>query len=575
MTSTDYVKDFTMFGYVGQYIEFIKENPKKVGQEIKQQYRIIEDILENIESEDSKYYYNTSKSDRLIHFMENVVPITSSEGFGKTIKLMLWQKAAIELTYSLKFKENDMEVYNRVVLLISKKCGKSGLAASWITSELVLGNGGMNMIVGSNTKAQAGMIYDVVDNIRESIDPKQSDLKRNQSALSNRHNRSKVKRMSAEAGGSNDGEIIDLAFIDEYHEVDDNEFYNMINQGRSASPKSKLIIVTTEGFKRNGGLSDLLKECRAILAGENTTRVAERTLSLLYTQDSESEIFGDNEEVWLKSNPSLYVTKDIDYLRSQVEDARTNASNRAAILTKDFNWPVVGESHWLNEEDYTYPQDTVDFEEFRGGYMMVGADLAMLHDLSALSFMFVKDGKIKFINKAFIPAIKLTGGLDKRSGAKYEDWIKSGDVIVSGESEVNLYELADYITNISSEFGINIHSIGYDQRFANLFINRLEEQFGTGRINIEVLNPVGKTLNSPIRYLENEIKRKNIHFGNNELTEWTLGNCGVTAGADGLLILSKKGGDSAFKIDVADAMVNAIEMYRRNKTEFDSLSGGN
>lgn len=106
--------------------------------------------------------------------------------------------------------------------------------------------------------------------------------------------------------------------FDEMHEMKDNVIIKSIEQSQSLKPNPKLILITTEGFVNDGFLDEELIKARKILNGEDDSISAERYLPWLYTQDSEQEVWTD-ENTWMKSNPTLGIVKRWDYLREQVD----------------------------------------------------------------------------------------------------------------------------------------------------------------------------------------------------------------------------------------------------------------
>lgn len=108
-----------------------------------------------------------------------------------------------------------------------------------------------------------------------------------------------------------------------------------IEQSQSLKENPKFINITTEGFVVGGYLDDELKKARAVISGEDDTLAGQRLLPWLYTQDSENEVWQD-ERTWVKSNPTLGIVKKWDYLREQVDLARSSKADRIFCIAKRF-----------------------------------------------------------------------------------------------------------------------------------------------------------------------------------------------------------------------------------------------
>lgn len=386
--------------------------------------------LENLEEDlisNDEYFYDTRDSDLRIDFMENCIRLTKSPFYGQPMKLLEWQKAFIEVLYSFKMARDSKEMkmvidrFKKALLLIARKNGKSETCSGLENSEFIVGNEGADLVCSSNDDAQASIVYDAVDCMRQLYDPNDLDTKRNQSNIRNLSTNTKIFKLS-DRTRNKEGRNIDWAILDEAHEMKNNVIAKSIEQSQSTKDNPKFIIITTEGFVVDGYLDEELKTAREIIKKEDDSISAMRELPWLYTQDSIQEIF-QNERSWQKSNPSLGTIKKINYLREQVDLAKKRKSDRIFVLSKDFNVKQSGVEQWLNLEDYTYPA-TYDIEDFRGSYCLGHVDLAETTDLCcAKALVIKKDDPVKYIfTKYFIPKSKLDPENDDHlAGAKYAD----------------------------------------------------------------------------------------------------------------------------------------------------------
>ena len=308
-----------------------------VGNELYQELNNLEyDLFYNDE-----YYYDTSDSDLRMDFMENCIKLTKSPYYGKPMVLMLWQKAFIETMYSFKIsrelKDNNKKIdrFKKILLLIARKNTKSETCSALGNSEFIVGNEGSDIVCSSNDDAQASIVYDAIDTMRQLYDPDDLDTKRNQRFILNKDSNTKIFKLS-DRTRNKEGRNIDWAILDEAHEMKNNVIAKSIEQSQSLKENPKFICITTEGFINDGYLDSELKKARAIIKGEDDSISSTRFLPWLYTQDSEQEIF-QNPKSWQKSNPTLGIVKRYDYLEEQVDLAKKNKADRIFVLSKDFN----------------------------------------------------------------------------------------------------------------------------------------------------------------------------------------------------------------------------------------------
>jgi phage terminase large subunit-like protein len=497
--------------------------------------------------------------------MENCVRLTKSPFYGKPMKLMLWQKAFIESIYAWKMAEDGTDRFRRVLLLISRKNTKSEMCSGIALTELITGADGSDIVCSSNDDNQANILYDAINTMRLMIDPQQKDTWKTQQYLRCNINGSKVFKLS-DRTRNKEGRNIDFAVVDEVHEMKDNTIVKSIEQSQSLKPNPKLILITTEGFVNDGYLDEELRKARAILNNEDDSLAAMRYLPWLYTQDSEQEVWKD-ETSWFKSNPSLGVVKRWDYLREQVDLARKSKADRMFTLSKDFNIKVSNSEAWLTSDQLSYSKE-FDIEDFRGAVCLGGVDLAETTDLcSAKALLMRYDDKTKYIKSMYwIPESKLERSPDTEAGAKYSEWAKAGLIRIVEGNEIDVSLIADWYFELYKDFGIKTYKVGYDQRFANEFIKRMDEY----SFETEMVYQNRYVLSSPMRLVEADIQDELINFNNNEIDRWCLENTAVQVWDTGHIMPIKIKGQSSKRIDGTLSLVMSYEMLRRHRTEFNN-----
>ena len=354
--------------YLLEYCAKIECGEIIVGQELWQE-------LENLREDfyNDEFYYNTDDALLRMNFMENCVKLTKSPFYGKPMILMLWQKAFIEAIYSFKMSATTFDRFKKVILLIARKNTKSEMSSALGLSELIVGNPGAGIVCSSNDDNQASITYDAIDTMRQLIDPRDLDTKRNQRFIMNKVNGSKIFKLS-DRTRNKEGRNIDFAIVDETHEMTENIIGKSIEQSQSLKDNPKFINITTEGFVVDGYLDDELKKARAVINREDDGPAAQRLLPWLYTQDSEEEVW-QNRASWVKSNPTLGIVKKWDYLDEQIDLARKSKADRIFVLSKDFNFKQNSVESWLYLEDYTYAA-VYDLEEFRNSICLGDVDLS-------------------------------------------------------------------------------------------------------------------------------------------------------------------------------------------------------
>lgn len=557
-----------MSDYLIQYREAIRRGEIVAG------YELITELDNLIRDLDNpRYIYDTTDAEERIDFMEHCIRLTKSPFYNKPMKLMLWQKAFIEASFSFKMADKyytnaagikkNVDRFKKIILLIARKNTKSETCSALELTESIIGNEGADLVCSSNDDIQASILYDAIDTMRLLIDPEQIDTRKNIRFIRILPTNSKIFKLS-DRTRNKEGRNIDFAVIDEVHEMKDNVIIKSIEQSQSLKDNPKLIEITTEGFVNDGALDNELKTCRAIINGEDDGISAERTLPWLYTQDSENEIWTD-ERTWQKSNPSLGIVKKWDYLREQVDKARKSKADRIFVLSKDFNFKQNSAQAWLNTEDYKYSA-VYDLEDFRGCLCLGAVDLSETTDMtSAKVLMMKKDDRTKYIYQHYwIPESKLQSADDKQAGAKYLEWAKAGLLTICEGNDIDLSCVADWFYSIYKNYGLKLYKCGYDVKFSKDFLKRMDE-YG---FECEIIQQNKLTLSNAMKLVESDLKAQYVNYGENEIDVWCLGNAAIEIDNVGNVQAVKIAGQPGKRIDGAVTLIIVYEMYRRYRSDF-------
>lgn len=554
--------------YLLKYINEIENGKMIVGNELYAELKNLQDDIKH----DVDYIFMPERVKLRLNFIEGVCCLTKAPFYGKRMNLMLWQKAFTETIYSfvsakdLRDRKKYIDRFKRILLMIGRKNGKTEFNSGIGLSEWTAGEKGEQIVCASMNDENAGLAFDAMDTMRVLFDPNSKDTHRNRKGLRNLITDSLIFKMSDEQKHI-DGKNIDFALIDEVHELKTNRLVKAIEQSQSVKLNPKLIMITTNGFITDGFLDNELEKARAIINGEDCTLIGRRFLPWLYTQDSEQEIWQD-ESSWYKSNPSLGEIKQFDYLREQVDLAKSSKTDRVFVLAKDFNIHQSVAESWLEYSQFSYEAD-FNLEDFRNEYCLASLDLAETTDLSNLKILLMKKGdKTKYVySHYFIPESKL--GSDTQQGAKYEEWVEQGYITVLGDTMVNEAEIANWIyEKLYGEYGIMLFKLGYDQKFALGFINQMKE-YGWNKGEDLIMLQQGTALSNAMRKAETDFQYRVINYQNNPVDRWCLENAQIKLNSLRQGMLTKV--ERQKRIDGAVTLVMLEEMYSRYGNEFSQL----
>ena len=549
-------------GHLEAYAQAVESREIPAGQELR---AVLRRLVEDMDGDE--WLYDTSEADRRMAFMEGAVRMVKAPFYGEPMRLLAWQRAFISAVYG--FRTNDgLPRFQRVLLLIARKNGKSSLCSALLLTDMILGGHGRDIVCSSNDDLQADILFQACDTMRMMMDPKSVDTWRNQKGLKCLINDNRMYKLS-DRSRNKEGYQISCAVVDEVHQMRDNVIVKSIEQSQSTQDDPLLVMITTEGVVNEGFLDAELRRAREIIAGEADDLASRRYLPWLYTQDSEREVWEGNREnrLWMKSNPTLGEVKRWDYLEQQVDLARQSRADRAYVLCKDFNIKQNSSEAWLMPEDYGYDLP-VDVEALRGGVLVGGVDLAETTDLSCAKAMVMLPGSpVKhFLTMYFVPEGKLSQSDDRSAGARYDQWAREGLLKVCPGNYMDVSTVADWYLSLYQDHGIRPYAVGYDARFATDFIQRMES-YG---FDTEIVYQSPEVLNTPIKMVEADLRSHHI-AGLSDMDRWCLSNACLKLDSRGNGLLVKADGLHSRRIDGAVATAIAYEVYRRHRSEYELI----
>lgn len=546
-------------GFLESYYEDCRNGVHVVGAELMME---LEKLIDDMNGDE--YLYDTTSADKRIEFIEGCIHLTKSPFYNQPMVLFPFQKAFISALYGFKMYDG-VDRFQRSLFLIARKNGKSELCSALLLTEMIIGGQGLDIVCSSNDDKQADILYQACDTMRVLIDSKSKVTWRNQQWIKCKLNNNKIFKLS-DRTRNKEGRNIDLAVIDEVHEMKDNIIVKSIEQSQSLKITPKLILITTEGFVNDGFLDAELLRARSILRDEIDDMASKRFLPWLYTQDYEREIWDGNREnrLWMKSNPTLGQVKQFSYLEQQVDLAKQSTADRAFVLSKDFNIKQGNAEAWLMLEDYDY-EEVFDIEDFRNAICLGAVDIAETTDLSCAKILLMKkdDPKKYIFTKYFIPEGKLERSDDKGAGAKYLEWAREGLIKICPGNYLDVTVIADWFADLYRTYGLRLYKCGYDVRFASEFINKMDA-YG---FDTELVYQSPDVMHNPTKMVEADLKSRLI-VGNNEIDKWCFGNASIKVDNRGNGLVVKIDGQISKKIDGAVTTIILYEMFRRWRTDF-------
>lgn len=543
--------------HLEEYRRMIKAREVIVGEWIE---KAIDNYCEDLK--DPRYIYDTTEADKRIRFQETLCKQSKQPYYNKPLKLMPWQKAFWECLYSFKMKDTGLRRFTEGLLEVARKNGKSTMFAADGMFDLFCGEGGADICCASNDDRQAKLIWREIKGMRGRLDPHKLITGDNLTEITNKVKNITVFRLSSKTQNK-DGFNISKTFLDESHDMEENEIAEACWRGMSSKDEPLFLNCTTQGFVSEKYLDNKLAYAKNVIDGIIDDI---HFMAFLYEQDNEAEVWQDQAS-HEKSNPSIrYGVKKTAKLARDIEVAKTDKGARIHLLCKDFNIKQNSAQSWLGDEDFNYKQEIKDLEEFRNYYCLAAVDLAETTDLTNCKLLFMRQGdSTKYIYSHYwLPESKLTDSSDKAAGAEYKEWARQGHLTITEGTMTDNTLVADWLAELKRRFNIRILVCGYDQRFSKEFLNRMEEH----GIQTELIQQAATVMSTPMKWVEADFKKQAINYGNHPVDRWCFGNACIQVDNLGRVMCVKPKGQHSRRIDGAVTLIILYATLQRFQTEF-------
>lgn len=582
MTTKGKIPDF-----VSEYIKAIETGKIVVGRYVRDWY--INHIKPIVQGKDPKWKYVPKKGWKYIRFVETFCKQSKGQWAGQPIQLMLFQKAKWQAVFSIVSRETGLRRFQEIFDERGRKNGKTTELAP-LADYLILQEEGAEFYSCATTRAQALRVWEEALSIIDQSDALGEYLGHKvfpQPEIYTKKSYSEIKssfKVLANKPKNLDGLNASGAIIDEIHELP-RLIYDIVKQSMTARREPLLSLIGSAGFVR-GALFDSEREY-AIKVIEGVVE-DERLFPLLYELDDPLEM--EDESCWGKANPGIDVIKDRSKLRDNVNRSKVDSNFAVSVKTKDFNIINVAKTAWLSYDEiinadyglYT-PEEVGEWgseqrekfmERFQNSVAIGGYDLSRTGDMTSFTtLLFDREKKMivavtmYWVTRAFIDSEQA-----KRAKVPFDAWIDRGLVRISGDTEIDYHDVADYVYSMFEKHGICYDYICYDPWSATYLTTELDS-LGYSREGCQLPVIQGfKTLSIPMQKFESLLKMKRLTHLKNPVTKWCLSNVELVMDRNGNMMPKKVNDDPAMKIDGFATILDGLYGYVQNPSAYLDLS---
>ncbi|HEM5977083.1 TPA: terminase large subunit [Streptococcus suis] len=506
-------------------------------------------------------HYDEAKADRAVTFINNLSH-TKGKWAGKRFDLLPWQEQIVRDLFGI-VKEDGNRQFLTAYIEIPKKNGKSELAAAIALYLLYADNEASAEVYGAACdRNQASIVFDVAKQMVQMSRPleKRSKIMGATKRIVNYSNAGFYQVLSAETGTKHGLNVSGLVF-DEIHAQPNRHLYDVLTKGSGDAREQPLFfIITTAGTDRNSICYELHTKALDILNGRKKDT---SFYPVVYGLSDEDD--WNDEENWLKANPSLGHTIGIDRVREAYQQALDNPAEENVFKQLRLNMWTSSSVAWIPEHVYAKGNDPIQYDSLKGRSCYAGLDLSSTSDIT--TFVLVFPPRFEEENYIVLPFFWLPEDTlelrCRRDHVLYDVWECQGYIKTTEGNVVHYGFIEKFIEDLSEIY--HIKEIAYDRWNATQMVQNLE---GMGLTMV----PFGqgyKDMSPPSKELYKLMMEGKIQHGGHPVLKWMGQNVVMRQDPAGNIKPDKE--KSVEKIDGIVALIMGLDRCIRHQSDEGSV----
>ena len=343
--------------------------------------------------------------------------------------------------------------------------------------------------------------------------------------------------------------------VDEVGAFKDNSNIQAMRSGQLSVKNPLMLKITTAYANSDSIMLEELEYVKAVLEG---TIENKKLFALLY--------YADREEAWrdnaiYKANP-LRIEENYKEIMENRDIAKVKVSEQEEFLTKHLN--IFLETNEINKyvDIKAWKKCRVDKIDFDGKHIMVGVDLSVTTDLTAISIMYKENNILYCHSKAFLPADSLA---KRRERIDYKRYAELGYCDIHDGMTVNYTLVEEYIRSLEDKYNCTIDYIITDPMNAGEMMDRLKQDY-----NVIKLRQTYTNLSPATKEFRKKIYDGEVKYEKNELLDWCMSNAITTKGKSDDEMLAKENKNKQ-RIDMVAALIFCYTQLLKDNNNYNAI----
>ena len=527
-----------------QYVKDVLSGKKKVNE---YQLKGVERYVELLE--DDRYEFKTIDAEMALAIIENLFfheqgqTIAGEDLKGKPFILMDWHIFIIYNLLGFHDKKTGLKKYQEAFIYVPRKNAKTSFAAALAFAlSIMYRKSGSKCYIIASAARQARESFDfMVHSMKLNGLEKKARLRDNNQERSislNFPNNSGSIFIEALAANPDKQDSLNcnLVIADELHAYKTPKQYNVLKEATAAYSDKMVIGITTAGDNVNSFAYQRLEYCKKVL---DKTFADDKYFIFIAEADKleNGEIDFTNEEVHERANPSYGESiRPLD-MKQESEQALNDPQQRKDFLAKRLNVYTAARNAYFDLDEFRKSDDLYDWgyknpiiinDKEQPNYKELakldikwygGADLSIMHDLTAVGLYGEYNGVAIFIPHAFYPRTRADKMGDDLQ-IPVHGWEDEGWLTFTNSEIVELSDVVRWFLKMRDEHGFDIQTIGYDRFNARDFVTELKDN----DFDVLDIRQSYYIKSEGFRYIERKMKSESFYYLGSSAYEYNLQN---------------------------------------------------
>lgn len=449
------------------------------------------------------------------------------------LKLEDWQVFHNAVLFAWVHRVTGLRRFRRAYIEEARKNGKSTDAAGTALYMLCAdGEEGAQVFSAATKKDQAKIVWDIARRmIEREPDFRHLGVGVNARAIIHRPTGSKYEPLGRDSD-TQDGLSASCFVSDELHAQKDRGLYDVLDSSTGARSQPLGIGITTAGsntagvcYEQRSYLVSILNATLRKHGGmgyrqEGADHEDDTYFGIIYTldhgyADGRPDDDWADPTVWIKANPNLGVSVNLEDLENKCRKAKASAQSQGEFRTKHCNQWIAAESAWMDMTQWNACGDaTLREEDFAHEECMIGLDAAFRSDIFAKVKVFRRDDHYYAFGEYWVPKPRL----EEKAIAHIAGWATEGRIHAPDVEVIEIEPIKESLRR-DAEMHV-VKEVPYDPAQLTQFAT---EMIGEGFEMVEI-RPTVLNFSEPMKQLGDLVRQGKFHHNGDPVLAWMIGN---------------------------------------------------